>query len=248
MKLRKIQALALAMVMTLGAFAMPAYADSKTATTAIKAEIDANYVITVPESVTLTNSSGGTGTYTGSISVNIKGDIATNQTVTLAATATAMTSTSGSAAVTFTSVPKTEWNRTDLLNSGTTADYKVQATLTPGKWTGTATFSCDKLYNLDIEILAGDLPSELNYSRTVTVTFKEGWTWGDFVTSDYNSGGILQPEFSSEDSPLCLVLDDLNAGKTIRLCGVLENGSKFNVPSNQRIDSNDCVRLTGREV
>lgn len=37
MKLRKIQALALAMVMTLGAFAMPAYADSKTATTAIKA-------------------------------------------------------------------------------------------------------------------------------------------------------------------------------------------------------------------
>lgn len=132
--------------------------------------------------------------------------------------------------------------------SGTTADYKVQATLTPGKWTGTATFSCEKLYNLDIKILAGDLPSAPNYSRTVTVTFKEGWTWGDFVTSDYNTEGILGPEFSSEDSPLYLVLDDLNTGKTIRLCGVSGNGSKFDVPSNQRIDSNDCVRLTGREV
>lgn len=159
-----------------------------------------------------------------------------------------MTSGSNSAKLTFTSEPKTEWNRTDLLESGTTANYKVQATLTPGKWTGTATFSCEKLYNLDIEILAGDLPSAPNYSKTVTVTFKEGWTWGDFVTSDYNTEGILEPEFSSEDSPLCLVLDDLNTGKTIRLCGVGKDGTKFDVPSNQRIDSNDYVRLTGREI
>ena len=159
-----------------------------------------------------------------------------------------MTSGNNSAAETFTSVPKTEWNRTDLLNSGTTADYKVQATLTPGKWTGTATFSCEKLYNLDIKILAGDLPSAPNHSKTVTVTFKEGWTWGDFVTSDYNTEGILGPEFSSEDSPLCLVLDDLNTGKKIRLCGVGKDGTKFDVPSNQRIDSNDYVRLTGREI
>ena len=124
----------------------------------------------------------------------------------------------------------------------------MQATLTPGKWTGTATFSCEKLYNLDIKILAGDLPSAPNHSKTVTVTFKEGWTWGDFVTSDYNTEGILGPEFSSEDSPLCLVLDDLNTGKTIRLCGVGKDGTKFDVPSNQRIDSNDYVRLTGREI
>lgn len=65
---------------------------------------------------------------------------------------------------------------------------------------------------------------------------------------DYNTEGILGPEFSSEDSPLYLVLDDLNTGKTIRLCGVGKDGTKFDVPSNQRIDSNDCVRLTGWEV
>lgn len=149
MKLRKIQALALAMVMSLGAFAMPAYADSKTATTAIKAEVDANYVITVPESVTLTNASGGTGTYTGSISVNIKGDIATNQTVTLAATAPTMTEkvSKATAAGSFATnpAPKTKWTRADLTannNAGTSTTYTVSASLTPGSWTGTATFVC----------------------------------------------------------------------------------------------------------
>lgn len=149
MKLRKIQALALAMVMTIGAFAMPAYADSKTATTAIKAEVDAKYVITVPESVTLTNSSGGTGTYTGSISVNIKGDIGTKQTVTLTATAPTMTEkvSKATAAGVFATnpAPKTKWTRADLIansNAGTTTTYTVSASLTPGSWTGTATFVC----------------------------------------------------------------------------------------------------------
>ena len=216
--------------------------------TKVNATVAPSYTLTVPESITLTGAKTGTGVYTGTVPVNIKGDIEENAKIVVSASATAMTSGNNSAAVTFTSVPKTEWNRTDLLNSGTTADYKVQATLTPGKWTGTATFSCEKLYNLDIKILAGDLPSAPNHSKTVTVTFKEGWTWGDFVTSDYNTEGILGPEFSSEDSPLCLVLDDLNTGKKIRLCGVGKDGTKFDVPSNQRIDSNDYVRLTGREI
>lgn len=241
----------LAAAMALSMNWMFAYADvgtPKTTSATLKATANSTYTITVPESVAMTSASGGAGNYTGTVPVNIKGDIEENAKIVVSASATAMTSGNKSAAVTFTSVPKTEWNRTDLLNSGTTANYKVQATLTPGKWTGTATFSCEKLYNLDIKILAGDLPSAPNYSRTVTVTFKEGWTWGDFVTSDYNTEGILGPEFSSEDSPLYLVLDDLNTGKTIRLCGVGKDGTKFDVPSNQRIDSNDCVRLTGWEV
>lgn len=247
MKRTKFLSAAVACAMAAMMCATSAFA-ATSGSTKVNATVAPSYTLTVPESVAMTSASGGAGNYTGTVPVNIKGDIEENAKIVVSASATAMTSGNNSAAVTFTSVPKTEWNRTDLLNSGTTADYKVQATLTPGKWTGTATFSCEKLYNLDIKILAGDLPSAPNYSRTVTVTFKEGWTWGDFVTSDYNTEGILGPEFSSEDSPLYLVLDDLNTGKTIRLCGVSGNGSKFDVPSNQRIDSNDCVRLTGREV
>lgn len=247
MKRTKFLSAAVACAMAAMMCATSAFA-ATSGSTKVNATVAPSYTLTVPESITLTGAKTGTGVYTGTIPVTVKGDIEENAKIVVSASATAMTSGNNSAAVTFTSVPKTEWNRTDLLNSGTTADYKVQATLTPGKWTGTATFSCEKLYNLDIKILAGDLPSAPNYSRTVTVTFKEGWTWGDFVTSDYNTEGILGPEFSSEDSPLYLVLDDLNTGKTIRLCGVSGNGSKFDVPSNQRIDSNDCVRLTGREV
>lgn len=247
MKRTKFLSAAVACAMAAMMCATSAFA-ATSGSTKVNATVAPSYTLTVPESITLTGAKTGTSVYTGTVPVNIKGDIEENAKIVVSASATAMTSGNNSAAVTFTSVPKTEWNRTDLLNSGTTADYKVQATLTPGKWTGTATFSCEKLYNLDIKILAGDLPSAPNYSRTVTVTFKEGWTWGDFVTSDYNTEGILGPEFSSEDSPLYLVLDDLNTGKTIRLCGVSGNGSKFDVPSNQRIDSNDCVRLTGREV
>ena len=48
MKLRKIKSLVLAVVMALGMCAVPAFADSKTATTAVKAEVGSNYVITVP--------------------------------------------------------------------------------------------------------------------------------------------------------------------------------------------------------
>lgn len=247
MKRTKFLSAAVACAMAAMMCATSAFA-ATSGSTKVNATVAPSYTLTVPESVAMTSASGGAGNYTGTVPVNIKGDIEENAKIIVSASATAMTSGSNSANLTFTSVPKTEWNRTDLLKSGTTADYKVQATLTPGKWTGTATFSCEKLYNLDIEILAGDLPSAPNYSRTMTVTFKEGWTWGDFVTSNYNTEGILEPEFSSQDSPLCLVLDDLNTSKTIRLCGVGKDGTKFDVPSNQRIDSNDCVRLTGWEV
>lgn len=149
MKLRKIKSLVLAVVMALGVCSAPAFADSKTATTAVKAEVGSNYVITVPESVTLTNTSGGTGTYSGSISVNIKGDIGTTQSVTLAATAPTMTEKTSKATVTgaFASspAPKSKWTRADLMannNTGTTTSFSVSASLTPGSWTGTATFVC----------------------------------------------------------------------------------------------------------
>lgn len=145
----KIKCLVLTAVMALGICSVPAFADSKTANTTIKAEVASNYTITVPESVALTSTSNGSGTYTGSISVNIKGDIGTKQAVTLTATAPTMTEKASKATVTgafaTSPAPKTKWTRADLIansNAGTSTTYTVSASLTPGSWTGTATFVC----------------------------------------------------------------------------------------------------------
>ena len=126
MKMKKLIAAALSFVMMLGINTAPAFAaTSKSASTAITAEVGSGYTVTVPEKIALTSTTAGTGTYTGTIAVNIKGDTAGN-----------------SVAATFTSTPKTKWSRTDMQGNGTTSNYVVSASLTPGSWTGTATFTC----------------------------------------------------------------------------------------------------------
>lgn len=114
----------------------------KTATTALVADVTSGYTITVPETVALSKSTDGSGTYTGTIPVNLKGSVGSNEKVTVTTTVTDMTDASGAKApVTFTAKPKTA-GHTDLLNGGTTSNYVVSATLTAGSWKGTATFSC----------------------------------------------------------------------------------------------------------
>ena len=110
MKLKKLTAAALSFVMMLGINTAPAFAaTSKSASTAITAEVGSGYTVTVPEKIALTSTTTGTGSYTGTIAVNIKGDVAANQTVTVAATAPTMKDTAGnSVAATFTSTPKTK--------------------------------------------------------------------------------------------------------------------------------------------
>lgn len=131
MKMKKLIAAALSFVMMLGINTAPAFAaTSKSASTAITAEVGSGYTVTVPEKIALTSTTTGTGTYTGTIAVNIKGDVAANQTV--AATAPTMKDTAGnSVAATFTSTPKTKWSRTDMQGNGTTSNYVVSASLTP---------------------------------------------------------------------------------------------------------------------
>ena len=118
----------------------------KTATTALVADVTSGYTITVPETVALSKSTDGSGTYTGTIPVNLKGSVGSNEKVTVTTTVTDMTDmtdASGTKApVTFTAKPKTVWSYSDLLNGGTTSNYVVSATLTAGSWKGIATFSC----------------------------------------------------------------------------------------------------------
>lgn len=86
---------------------------------------------------------GGSGTYTGTIPVNVKGDIGEGQSVTVTSTAPIM-KCSGSKNVTasFTGTPKKSWTRMETSGQGTTDNYGLSAVLTPGVWEGTATFSC----------------------------------------------------------------------------------------------------------
>jgi len=90
----------------------------KTATTALVADVTSGYTITVPETVALSKSTDGSGTYTGTIPVNLKGSVGSNEKVTVTTTVTDMTDASGTKApVTFTAKPKTVWSYSDLLNS-----------------------------------------------------------------------------------------------------------------------------------
>lgn len=93
--------------------------------------------------IVLTNNKGGSGTYTGTIPVNVKGDIGEGQSVTVTSTAPIM-KCSGSKNVTasFTGTPKKSWTRVETSGQGTTDNYGLSAVLTPGVWEGTATFSC----------------------------------------------------------------------------------------------------------
>lgn len=249
--MKKFISAALAAAMALSMNWMVASAEvsaAKSASTALTATANSTYTITVPESVAMTGTSSGAGTYTGTVPVNIKGDIEENAKIVVTATATTMTYGTSSAAVTFTAKPKTEWTRTDLLNDGTTSNYRVQATLTPGQWKGTATFSCEKLYFVDIQVLAGEISSNTSYKGTTTVTYKKGWTWADFIASDYNGDTSLTPESEAANSSvICGFVMQNVSGQYALLCGVKADGTKVLIPQNEVIGSNGYARLTAKQ-
>lgn len=144
MKMKKLIAAALSFVMMLGINTAPAFAaTSKSASTAITAEVGSGYTVTVPEKIALTSTTTGTGTYTGTIAVNIKGDVAANQTVTVAATAPTMKDAAGnSVAATFTSTPKTKGHGLTCRAMAPRVTMLFLHPSPPGSWTGTATFTC----------------------------------------------------------------------------------------------------------
>lgn len=74
MKLAKAMSMALACAMAATMCATSAFA-ATSGSTKVNATVTPSYTLTVPESITLTNNKGGSGTYTGTIPVNVKGDI-----------------------------------------------------------------------------------------------------------------------------------------------------------------------------
>lgn len=142
MKLAKAMSMALACAMAATMCATSAFA-ATSGSTKVNATVTPSYTLTVPESITLTNTKGGSGTYTGTIAVNVKGDIGEGQSVAVTSTAPIMKcSGSKNVTATFTGTPKKSWSRTEASGQGTTDNYGLSAVLTPGTWEGTATFSC----------------------------------------------------------------------------------------------------------
>lgn len=107
----------------------------------INAKVESNYLLLVPQTVVLTNSTGGTGTYSSDFNVSVKGDIGESQTVTVATTAPTMQRTGAKDVVATVTAPKTKWNRDEVL-AATASTYTVKADLTPGTWAGTMIFNC----------------------------------------------------------------------------------------------------------
>lgn len=142
MRLIKFLSVVVACAMATAVCATSAFAETS-GSTKVRATVVSSYVLTVPESIILTSTKTGTGVYTGAIPVNVRGDIGEGQTVTVTSTAPAMKCTgSKDVTATFTGTPKKTWSREDTANNGTTENYALSASLTPGVWEGTAMFSC----------------------------------------------------------------------------------------------------------
>ena len=152
MKLKKIMAVALSCVMALSLCCISAFAADQTINSSggvangqvqVTASVASTYTLTVPASVEMTSSGTGTGTYTANIAVKVSGDIGTNQTVKVTPTAPTLSLSGGSATKesTFSASIDKDWDRAEA-TAGTPHDFTLTAELTPGTWTGTATFAC----------------------------------------------------------------------------------------------------------
>ena len=190
MKLKRLSAaiMSAAMAISMGGGVLSAYAaeEAHTGSTTVTATVGSSYSIIVPQAITLENEAGGngSGTYTNTFNVTVKGDIGENQTVKVTATPPTMTcSGAAGVAATFEDGYKTEWSRAEATGTGTAAAYTVKAVdLTPGSWSGTAMFNCS------LETVSSS--STISFSiKGVSYQAEEGMTWAEWVDSDYNTGG-----------------------------------------------------------
>lgn len=107
----------------------------------VNANVQSNYILLIPQSVVLTNSAGGAGTYSSNFNVSVAGDVGESQVVTVTTTAPTMKRTGSKDVVATVTTPKITWNRDEIL-AATASTYTVKADLTSGAWAGVMTFNC----------------------------------------------------------------------------------------------------------
>lgn len=184
------QFLALGLVLSLTA--VPVYAEDATITSStsqdvkVTATVGSSFEVTIPKAVTLTSTTQGTGTYEASIPVTVKGDIPTNEVITvdttdtITLTNTANTSATETAEATITK-GETEFDF-NTLTGGKVAEtsHAVAVELTPGTWEGTATFNI----NLGEPEIYTKLVYEWHTEDGYEILTKEGTTNTFYKLSD----------------------------------------------------------------
>lgn len=245
MKLKKTAATVMSVVMAIssGGGVLSAYAaEEHSGSTTVTATVGSGYSIVVPQSITLTNASGGTGTgtYKNTFDVTVKGDIGETQTVVVTATAPTM-SCIGAADVagSFEDGYKTEWTRAEAAGAGTAAPYTVKAeNLTPGAWTGVATFNCV------LDTAGPFIPAGGTYTSAATsMTYTEGdefpdvgegdtYTYGDYVytysdaqfyTGEEDVAGWEVMPLSRTKTTYGELLEEINGNLLISMDGTFSN-------------------------
>ena len=173
--------------------AVLAYADDPaTGTLNLFASVSGAYTLVIPASVELSKTDGGKGigTYSATIPVRVKGDLADNQYVTVSVAAPTLTCSDGStAAVSLDNISKTEWSATDVAGEGTAADYAVSAVLgTPGAWNGTMSFGCE--VGVNIPTVSFTFQSYWDSAIHGPIVVNEGTTWEEYINSSANTLGF----------------------------------------------------------
>lgn len=120
--------------------------ETSSSTTNVTATVNSNCTIVIPESVTLSKADNvaGSGEYTKSFEVIVKGDVPEDATVTITANNPTLKAAGAKDVTATLTMDKTQWNRTDIIansGEGTASNCNLKATLTPGTWTGTMTYN-----------------------------------------------------------------------------------------------------------
>lgn len=107
----------------------------------VTADVASSWTVEIPKSITLTSSSRGTGTYTGSVPVTVSGDIATNEIIVVDSDNSFNLSAGNETVQAVVNKQKTEFNFDDMKGGQeVTTSHTISAELTPEEWSGLLKF------------------------------------------------------------------------------------------------------------
>ena len=151
------------------------------------------YTISVPESITLTSESSGTGKYTGQVSIKASGQIQDNEHLCFSAPQTVtMVNGQDKAKVTIEKSPDTgtDHDKDSIANDTAHTDYSISVELTPGSWRGAMNFYVTT--GRQLEVSMGD----------TTKNLLEDWEYMAIAEFEVEDNGILSIDENGDIVPI----------------------------------------------
>lgn len=210
----------------------------------VTATVGSSFEVTIPKEITLTSDKTGTGTYTGSIPVTVKGDIGTNQLITVDTNdSVSLADSTGASTEAITATitkDETEFDFDDLTGGKTaSASHSISAELMPGTWEGKATFYINLkdaqheqqaqqagLYDAKGVMLASweetgiDIEKDFNYGDYSSATNTANY----IITNNYpNTTKVILPDGAEHIGKLtfagCKIITDIIIPETVTSIG-----------------------------